>query len=213
MRLTIVILLFVTLGGAIWFFAREGNRVEPVISYESIPMPREVKVVEITPEVLTKLKELSYQAAREGDTQTLKDCLEAGVPLNEPNSRGDTLLILAGYHGHDATVEFLLKQPKIDLEVRNKMGLTALSGVAFKGHLPVGKRLLDAGAKVNASNSSGQTPLMFASLTGRTPMVRLLLEAGADPAAKDSNSKTALNLAEEQGAEDTVQILKAALKK
>lgn len=158
-----------------------------------------------------KLKEVAFQAAREGDAKTLAEYFKAGFPADQTNAREDTLLILAVYHGHADAVELILKQPKPALAHRNKMAFTALDGAAFKGSVPLAKLLVKAGADVNAANDAGKTPLMLAALTGRTEMTKYLLDAGAKPGAADKEGNTPLKLARAQGAKEVVALLEAAL--
>ena len=169
--------------------------------------------IAITPEVAAKLRELAFQATREGDTKTLDEYFAAKQPVNEKNKRGDTLLTVAAYNGQLAAVERILAQPGVEIDTRNGMGLTALTAAAFKGHVDIAKALLRAGADANAANRIGQTSLMFASLSGKLAAVECLLDAGADPAAKDKYGNTALSQARTQGAEDVVARLEKALAK
>ena len=169
--------------------------------------------IEITPEVAAKLRDVAFQAAREGDTKTLDEYFAANRPVNEKNARKDTLLTVAAYNGQLAAVERILAQPVVEIDARNGMGLTALTAAAFKGNVEIAKALLRAGADVNAANRAGQTSLMFAALSGKLAMVDCLLEAGADPAAKDASGNTALSQARTQEAEDVVARLEKALAK
>jgi ankyrin repeat protein len=166
--------------------------------------------VPVTPEVAAKLREIAFQAARDGDLKTLAAYLDADRPINEPNSRGDTLLIVAAYNGQEEAVAALLARPKVEVDARNKMGLTALAGAAFKGHAGIAKKLLKAGANPNSTSGIGQTALMFAALAGKTEVVRVLLDAGADPKATDKLGNTALSLARVQGADEVVALLEKA---
>lgn len=170
--------------------------------------PQPIKVDEAT---RAKLKEIAFQAAREGDAKTLTEYFAAGFPADETNARNDTLLILAVYHGHADAVEVILKQKKPGLTHRNKMGFTALDGAAFKGSVPLAKVLVKAGADVNGVSPDGKTALMLAALTNRTEMTKYLLEAGAKPATADKDGNTALKLARAQGAKEVVALLEAAL--
>lgn len=172
--------------------------------------PAPVKVDDAT---RAKLKEIAFQAAREGDTKTLTEYFAAGFPADEANARGDTLLILAVYHGHADAVEAVLKQKKPGLSHRNKMGFTALDGAAFKGSVPLAKALVKAGADVNGASPEGKTPLMLAALTNRVEMTKYLLETGAKADATDKDGTTALKLAKTQGAKEVVALLEAALAK
>jgi uncharacterized protein len=186
----------------------------PVVAAPSevAPAPR-VKPdrVAITPEVATKLSQIAFQAAREGDLETLEAFFAAAQPVNELNARGDTLLIVAAYNGQEKAVELILAQPKVEIDARNKMGLTALAAAAFKGHVGIAKKLIAAKADANAANGNGQTALMFAALTGKVEVVKYLLTTGADPRATDKNGNTPLSLARGQGAEEIVKQLEGAI--
>jgi hypothetical protein len=45
-----------------------------------------------------------FELARDGGTEELAANVDAGLPVNLTNDKGDTLLILAAYHGHPETV-------------------------------------------------------------------------------------------------------------
>ena len=49
-----------------------------------------------------------FDLAREGHAAELAASFDAGLPANLTNDKGDTLLILAAYHGHPGTVAALL---------------------------------------------------------------------------------------------------------
>jgi len=164
--------------------------------------------VPLTPEVAAKLQTIAFQAARDGDEQTLAEYFHAGRPVNEVNVRGDTLLTVAAYAGQSKTVAVILKQPNVAIDAKNKMGLTALTAAAFKGHVDIAKDLVKAKANANHANDRGQTAMMFAALAGKAEMVKFLIASGADPKAKDRDGNTALSLAQQQGADDVVKLLK-----
>ena len=136
----------------------------------------------------------------------------AKQPVDILDARGDTLLILAAYHGRDEAVRSILEQKDVQIDARNRMGFTALTGAAFKGHLEVARQLVAKGADVNAANGQGQTPLMFAAMFGRAEVAKFLVESKADVDRKDAQGRTALMLAQGQGETHAavVQILRDA---
>ncbi len=174
-----------------------------------LPVPRVV----LDEATRGKLQAIAFQAAREGDLDTLRAYFQAGLPANGVNARGDTLLTVAAYNGQPKAVALVLAQPGVEVDRRNGMGLTALTAAAFKGDLDALKLLHAAKADVNVANARGQTSLMFAALSGRTKAVEWLLANGADPKPADQDGKTALSLAETQGAADAAKLLRAALAK
>ncbi|MCC3322307.1 ankyrin repeat domain-containing protein [Gordonia bronchialis] len=99
--------------------------------------------------------------ARTGDRDTLVAYVDAGVPVNLRNQSGDTLLMLAAYHGHAGTVEALI-QRGADVGLANDKGQTPLAGAVFKGHDDVVAALVAAGADPQAGTpSAAQAATMF----------------------------------------------------
>lgn len=111
--------------------------------------------------------------ARAGETAALAPLLAAGLAVNLADHQGQTLLMLASYHGRLDTARLLLEHGA-EVDRRNDRGQTPLGGVAFKGYLELATLLLDHGAALMADQGSGQTPLQFARMFGRHEMVALL---------------------------------------
>ena len=61
------------------------------------------------PEVLQFAAKV-FNLARQGGTDILAAYVDAGVPANLSNDKGDTLVMLAAYHGHPQTVTALLQR-------------------------------------------------------------------------------------------------------
>ncbi|GAA2229559.1 MULTISPECIES: ankyrin repeat domain-containing protein [Kitasatospora] len=102
-----------------------------------------------------------FDAARNGDTALLAGYLRAGAPADLANDRGDTLIMLAAYHGHAETVEALLAGGADPNRV-NDRGQTPLAGAVFKGEDKVIAALLAGGADPRAGAPSAvDTALMF----------------------------------------------------
>ncbi|HEV3379831.1 MAG TPA: ankyrin repeat domain-containing protein, partial [Trebonia sp.] len=74
------------------------------------------------------------------------------VPVNLSNHKGDTLVMLAAYHGHPQTVAALLSRGA-DADRPNLRGQTPLAGAVFKSEREVVQALLDGGA-----DPAGGTP-------------------------------------------------------
>jgi ankyrin repeat protein len=103
-----------------------------------------------------------FQAAREGDTALLRSYLNAGAPATMTNAAGDSLLMLAAYHGHAEAVQLILKHGG-EANSANDRGQTPLAGAAFKGYTDVARVLLDAGADPDAGTPSARAAAqMFA---------------------------------------------------
>jgi len=96
-----------------------------------------------------------FDAARNGDTQLLSSAIEAGVPVNLTNSKGDTLLNLAAYLEREETVAMLLAHGA-DTERVSDMGFTALVCAVFRGNEPIARALLEAGAGQDTGHQHAQ---------------------------------------------------------
>ncbi len=90
---------------------------------------------------VVKLATRLFGLARSGDT----DQLVAYVDANLSNHTGDSLVMLAAYHGHADTVRALLERGA-DPNRANDREQTPLAGAVFKGETDVVTALMDAGA-------------------------------------------------------------------
>ena len=86
-----------------------------------------------------------FDLARAGSTVALADYLGSGIPANLTDPAGNTLLMLAAYHGHADTVTLLI-EAGADLDRINDRGQSPLAAAVFKNYLPVVERLFAAGA-------------------------------------------------------------------
>lgn len=102
-----------------------------------------------------------FDLARQGETEALAAYVDAGVPANLTNDRGDTLVMLAAYHGHAAAVKALLSRGA-DPDRANDRGQTPLAGAVFKGEEAVVRALVEGGADPAAGTPSAvDTARMF----------------------------------------------------
>ncbi|MEW5653913.1 ankyrin repeat domain-containing protein [Streptomyces cinereoruber] len=121
------------------------------------------------PEVI-ELASKVFDLARTGDAEALAAYVDAGVPANLTNDRGDTLVMLAAYHGHPAAVSALLERGA-DADRANDRGQTPLAGAVFKGEAEVIRALLAGGANPEAGAPSAvDTARMF----GKAELLELL---------------------------------------
>ncbi|MFI0796783.1 ankyrin repeat domain-containing protein [Micromonospora rubida] len=86
-----------------------------------------------------------FDLARGGATEELSGNVDAGLPVNMTNDKGDTLLILAAYHNHPETVAALLARGADHARV-NDRGQTALAAAVFRKNPDTARALLAAGA-------------------------------------------------------------------
>jgi ankyrin repeat protein len=121
---------------------------------------------EIDPELL-ELATKVFDFARAGDAASLAAYVDAGVPVNLTNDAGDTLLMLAAYHGHADAVTALLER-SADPNRANDKGQTPLAGAVFKGETEIVKQLAAAGADPDAGTPSARAA---AVMFGKTELL------------------------------------------
>lgn len=147
-----------------------------------------------------------FAMVRAGEADRLRPLLERGLPANLRNQNGDSLLMLACYHGHAETASLLLAHGG-DTALRNDRGQSPLAGAAFKGDPEIVRLLLAHGADVDDAGPDGRTALMLAAMFNRLDVLDMLLAAGADPAARDARNLSALDAAMSMDAADTARRL------
>lgn len=143
-----------------------------------------------------------WDAARAGDVAQIEESLRRPwarywVNTREPG-KGFLPLGLAALHGKASAVEFLLDHGA-SVDLRDKLGNTALLSAAIGGYRQIIQVLIDRGADVNAQNNNGDTALMMASKNGHVEVVQQLLDAHADINARNNKGNTALYLASQSG--------------
>jgi len=119
-----------------------------------------------------------FGMAREGDARRLAEYLDAGVDANLANHKGDTLVMLAAYHGHADAVAMLLAHGADPNRV-NDRGQTPLAGAVFKGEDEVVGALVAGGADPEAGTPSA---VATARMFERADLLELLRPAGGGPA-------------------------------
>ncbi|WP_017580141.1 ankyrin repeat domain-containing protein [Nocardiopsis valliformis] len=106
------------------------------------------------PEIIELATRL-FGHARAGHALELAPYLQAGLPANLTNDHGDTLLMLASYHGHLPVVELLLEHGA-DPDQLNDRGQSPLAGAVFKGEDEIVRALVRAGANPDTGTPSAR---------------------------------------------------------
>ncbi|MEX2601990.1 MAG: ankyrin repeat domain-containing protein [Balneolaceae bacterium] len=135
----------------------------------------------------TELQQIALDFARAGETIGLKKMIDAGLPVDLADEKGQTLLMLSSYHGRKETARMLLESGA-DPDRRNDRGQTPLGGTAFKGYTEIAGLLLEAGADIDADNGGGISPIHYAAMFGRWDVVELFEQHGAS-LKRDPNSR------------------------
>lgn len=102
-----------------------------------------------------RIAEAAFDLARQGQTVRLLAFVDAGLPVDLVGASGDSLLMLAAYHGHADTVRALIGRGA-DVERCNDRGQSPLAGAVFKDFGEVVAVLLGAGADPDAGEPSAR---------------------------------------------------------
>jgi ankyrin repeat protein len=101
-----------------------------------------------------------FDRARAGEAQRLGAYVEAGMPVELTDEDGNTLLMLAAYHGHADAVRVLVKHGA-RVDAVNDRGQTPLAGAVFKGYADVVRELVAAGADPDLGAPSARAAAEF----------------------------------------------------
>ena len=112
-------------------------------------------------ERLVELAHQLFDLARDGDAERLAAYVDAGCPVDLTDASGNTLLMLAAYHGHAGAVVALADRGA-DVDRVNDRGQSPLAGAVFKGEGEVVTALVSAGADPDAGTPTArETAAMF----------------------------------------------------
>lgn len=113
------------------------------------------------PDDALEFAERLFDASRSGNTAFVVDAVDHGVTANLTTATGDTMLMLAAYHGHADLVDELAERGA-DVNRKNDRGQTPLAGAVFKRHAEVIRVLIARGADLDAGTPSARaTAQMF----------------------------------------------------
>ena len=102
-----------------------------------------------------------------------------------------------------------LVNKRVNVDLRDVDGATALIWAVSKGRIEIVKLLVRSGAKINARRTNGgQTALMFATVKGYTEIAEFLIISGAGIDSQDRRGQTALMWAAFNNRIEIVKLLK-----
>ncbi|KAH7886557.1 ankyrin repeat-containing domain protein [Phlebopus sp. FC_14] len=126
-------------------------------------------VASLPPETLDFANRM-FDAAREGNSELLLQAVDAGLPANLTNAKGNTLLMLAAYAGHAELTRGLLAR-NADPNRLNDLGQSIIAGAVFKAHDEVVRILAEAGANPRIGKP---TAIEAAHIFGRKELMDVL---------------------------------------
>lgn len=154
------------------------------------------------------------EAAAMGDLPLLRAALDAApAQLAELSGDGWTPLHLAAFFAEEGVAaELLGRGADVHARSTNATANTPLhAALAGRADAAVVRRLVEAGADVNARGGGGWTPLHLAASRGSVALVDYLLSRGADPRARGDDGRDAAAIAESRGHAEAAARLRAAV--
>ena len=109
-------------------------------------------------------------AARAGDIGHVLAWVDRGAPVDLRDPAGNSLLMLAAYHGHAALVTALADRGA-DVDLLNDRGQSPLAGAVFKMDRPTVEALLAAGADPTAGTPDARGTAAYFGLTEFTDLL------------------------------------------
>lgn len=125
--------------------------------------------------------------------------------INQPDNRGNTLLMHCCWLGDDQRVRYLL-QNGADSNLRNKAGQHALSKAFGSRSFSTIELLLDNRADPNLPNDRGWTIMHQLSKVQRVYLIEKAMKKGGDPARLTPNDGTCWHIAARDGRDDLLSL-------
>ncbi|KAG8181632.1 hypothetical protein JTE90_015276 [Oedothorax gibbosus] len=149
-----------------------------------------------------------HLAARNGDQESLKCFLDAGISPDNPDGEGYTPLHYAAMYGRYEAAECLVRSG-CDLNVGNRDKRTPVLLATRSRHRDVVELLVRSGADVErCSNADAWTVLHYASYKGWLEVVRIIASnKSCDLDVKTSDGDTALLMAARIRNEEIIRLL------
>ena len=142
------------------------------------------------------------QAARFGDLDKLRDCIESGIPVDHADPVGETALFHIVGMGSDEGFRLLLENDA-DIHHRDRQGDTTLHKAMTFDQRGLASHLIERGLDINATNKVGATALHYAVRSGNLGMVEFLVEKGAEVEVKNTDdispAQVAQAMSEQEG--------------
>jgi hypothetical protein len=163
-----------------------GGKAAPPPGGSIVPKPQP-----LVPRPFT-LEDRYLDAARRGDLEMLKLCLDKGVDAGAKDGFARSALLLAARDGRSLEMVRFLQARGLAIDDADVRGITALGYAAGNGQVELMSYLIEQGAAPDRRDAQGQTPLFHAALSGHERAVARLLGAGVDVDSQDRFGDTPL---------------------
>ncbi|XP_008430853.1 inversin isoform X2 [Poecilia reticulata] len=149
-----------------------------------------------------------HYGAQSNNAETVGVFLSHPSEKDEPDLEGRTAFMWAAGKGSDEVIRTMLTLvPRIDINMADKYGGTALHAASLSGHVSTVKLLLEKGATVDSLDVMKHTPLFRACEMGYRDVILTLIKGSACPELVDVDGHTALHWAALGGNAEVCQIL------
>ena len=143
-------------------------------------------------------------AVRTGDTETVVDLLDRGIPIDTKDDEGMSLLHWAAWCGHVTTMRLLIRRV-CDVDSVDGRGLTPLHCAAAMGRTKAVRELIRKGASKSVVAGNCGTPLDQAARNGHVETAVAMLEEGCPLDVVNNAGATVLHSAAAGGNVDLVR--------
>jgi len=179
-----------------------------VVQLQWIDPIKECDVNTVQDDQRERANEDLMEAARDGNVERVRQCLQDGAEVNARDKDGTTPLMWTAAYGRADAMKTLLDRGA-SLETRDLYGWTALMRTSLHGSSDAMKALLERGADLEAKSQDGWTALMRVAYSNQAQAAGLLFQHGVNLDAKDHEGKTALDIAQENDHHVIVDLIRA----
>lgn len=121
------------------------------------------------------LKHQVVESVKNDDIENLGRLLENNDPLDFSDKYGTSLLHKAATLGKTKSIEYLVDQEGLDVNIKSEYGNTPLHLAVLNNDIDTIKTLLKKGASPNEVNDTGGTPMGFAAELGQSEIFKELM--------------------------------------
>lgn len=132
------------------------------------------------------------KATQYGALGRVKELIDAGWDVNQPDSETVTLLHWASINNRRDIIQYFLKQGAIVDALGGELNATPLHWATRQGHLGAVVLLLAAGADPSLRDAEGCSCIHLAAQFGHTALVAYFIARGVHPDLQDRGGMTAL---------------------
>ncbi|XP_070508799.1 palmitoyltransferase Hip14 [Chironomus tepperi] len=160
----------------------EQDRPDPLISQEpsTLPIEHDYSGFDIV------------KATQYGAIARVRELVEAGWDVNQPDSETVTLLHWAAINNRRDIIGYLLERGAIVDAVGGELNATPLHWATRQGHLSASVQLMQAGADPSLRDTEGCSCIHLAAQFGHTALVAYFIARGVNADLRDRGGMTAL---------------------